>query len=85
MSGQKPLVQWNMASLENRAGSNRELFPAIVTEEHAGLRLARHLVNVQRAAVRAIHTIRPAIGFHMGHGLGFVCKNRVGEIACHGG
>ena len=73
-----------MASLKNRAGANREFFPAIVTKEHASLSFASHLVDVQRAAMRAIRTIRPAVGFHMGRGLGFVGKNRVGEIACHG-
>jgi hypothetical protein len=35
--------------------------------------------------MRAIHTIRPTVGFHMGCGFGFIGKDRVGEIACHGG
>jgi hypothetical protein len=30
-------------------------------------------------------TIRPPVGFNVSGGLGFVGKNRVGEIACHGG
>src|ERR1700724_108104 len=73
-----------MASLEDRAGANRELVAAIVAKEHASLSFARHLMNVQRAAMRAIRTIRPTVGFHMGSGLGFVGKDRVGEVACRG-
>src|ERR1700730_9395239 len=84
MSGQKPLAQRDMASLEDRAGPNRELLSAIVTKEHASLSFACHFVNVQRSAMRAIRTIRPTVSFHMGRGLGLVGKNRVVEIACHG-
>ena len=85
MSGQKPFAQRDMTSREDRAGANRELLPAIVAKEHASLSFASHLVNVKRSTMRAIRTVRPTVGFHMGRGLGFVGENRVDEIACHGG
>ena len=57
--------------------------PATVAHEHAGLGLAAHLGHVVGAAQRAIGAIWPAIGLHVGDGLGFVGKDRVGEIASH--
>ena len=78
-------MQRDMAALENRPSANRELVPAIVAQEHSGLRPATHLVNVEGAAMWAIGlAIRPAIGLHVGRGLGFVVKDRVSEVACHG-
>jgi hypothetical protein len=72
-----------MTSLENRSGANREFLAAIVAQEHSGLGIARHAMDVHRTAERAMNAARPAIGFDVGRGLGFVVEDRIGQVDVH--
>src|SRR2546427_11888974 len=78
-------MQRDMRPLEYGLGPHRELVAAFVAQEHSGRGLARHAMDVARATVGAVDTLRPAVGFHVGRGLGLIVKDRVGELDGHGG
>jgi hypothetical protein len=59
----EPLVQGNVASLEYRAGSHREIFLALIAAVKAALPRRDPLA---KAAYRALRTIRPKVLFQIG-------------------
>jgi hypothetical protein len=81
----EPLMERDMRAAENSFAADRELVAAIVAQKHTSLGFAAHAMDVDGTAKRAVHAVRPAIGFHMGRGLGFIVKNRVGEVDIHSG
>src|SRR5947209_8595885 len=83
MCREQPFVQRNMRTAENRICADGEFVAAVVAKEHTGLRLAAHLVDVERTTERAVNPVGPAIGLHVGRGLGFVVKDRVCEVYGH--
>ena len=82
MGRQQPLVR-GIWALKHRPGPDRELAPAIATEEHTGLRRAAHLLGLVGAAQGANDALGPAVILQMGDRGGFVGKDRVSQVAGH--
>src|SRR5437868_1406345 len=84
MDRQQPFMNRDMRTLHHGASAAGELLAAIVAEEVPGLRLALHTVNLEGAAMRARYFSRPAGGFQMGNGGGFVSELWGGQIGGSG-
>ena len=83
MRGKKPFVERNVAALHDGAGANGELVAALVAKEHAFLRLAAHLADGERTTMRTHRLAIPALRFDVSGGLGFIVKDRVGDVDVH--
>jgi hypothetical protein len=76
--GEKPLVQRDMATLENGAHHDGEVLPALIGATAIPARLLRRIGVVDRATVRANRTIGPADFFEEFAGRVLIVKVRHG-------
>ena len=72
-----------VAALHHGADAGREFVAAVIAQEHAGLRLAGHAVDIERAAIGAKRAVGPARRLKVRQRLLFIVKDGISDVDGH--